>query len=415
MSGSDDLRSQDEKGSDGGEGSSPSHHDHEDHHQHPFNEGSDEVEEGDRSVVYPFISDIKPKEDIPGDIANAEVVGGQEVSVGEIESELKLGESSDQINDNVENVRSFEESLDGYGKSSGVVSDEFLNEAYSKGELYNSQQKAVTSEDITFPVDYNTEEAEGQGGIIKVVSDLKSEKSSDRIDDIVAHVNYASELVGEQEVSAVNIVSGLEHEKSSDRINKRLDYVESALRSSYGNGNSSDTSKVGNLNADNSKDEPDNSKQTAIISEDSADLVDSPPTQISSASDNTSVKETRNLVVEPYADSVKEVTSLSEVKSGDTGSASLVESTVPQEAAVDLAMKKHEDKVFPLPDQHVTTPDLVKSQPKEYSSGVSATAAEKPIPATESTKVADRTNGSETPECSENQVSIWLKVLLDTS
>ncbi|KAK4259447.1 hypothetical protein QN277_005776 [Acacia crassicarpa] len=401
--GSDDLKSQDGKGSDGGEGSSSAYHDHDDH---PFNEGSEEVEEGDQSVAYPSISDIKPMEEVPGDITNAEVVGGQEFSVVKIESDLKSEERSDRVNENVENVRSFKESLDGHGNSSGTASDEFLKKDNSKDELYNSQQKAFTSEGLTYPVDSSTEVAGGHKVIVKIDSGLKSENNSERINDSVADVNYTSELVGEREVSAVKIVSDLEYEESSTRINERVDHIESTKESRYGNGNSSGTSNVESLSENNSKDEPNNSKQMAIISEALAYPVDdSSTTKISLTSENPTVKETSNLVVEPCVNSVKEGSSLSEVKSNDNGSASLEES-VSQVAAVDLAMKKHEDKVFPLPDQNVTIPDMVESPPTDYGSKVSTSVSENPTPVPESTNDAGHAKGSETPECSENKPQV---------
>ncbi|KAI9127417.1 hypothetical protein K1719_001976 [Acacia pycnantha] len=395
--GRDDLKSQDEKGSDGGEGSSPAYHDQDDHHHHPFDEGSEEVQEGDQSVAHPSISDIKPMEEVPADITNAEVVGGQEFNVVKREGDLKSEEHSDRVNESVENVRSFKESLEGHGNSSGTASDEFLNESNSKDELYNSQRKAVTSECLTYPVDSSAEVVGGHKVIVKIDSGLKSGNNSDRINDSVADVNYTSELVREKEVSAVKIVSDLEYEESSDKINERVDHNESTKESRDGNGNSSGTSNVGSLNENNSKDEPNNSKEMAIISEALPYPVDD--------SFQTIVKETSNLVVEPCVNSVKEVASLSEVNSSDNGSASLEES-VSQVAAVDLAMKKHEDKVYPLPDQLVPRPDMVESPPTDYGSKVSTSVSENPTPVPDSTKDAGHAKGSETPECSENKPQV---------
>lgn len=391
--GNDDLKSQDEKGSDGGEGSSPAYHDHDDHH-HPFNEESEEVEEGDRSVTHPSLSDIKSIEEVPSEITNAEAVGGQEDRIVKIESDLKSEESFDRVNDSVEHVKSLKESTDRNGNYSGTLNVESLN------ENHESEQRAVTSEVLTYSVDSSAEVAGGH--VVKIVSDLKSEKSSDRINDSVAYVNFTSELVKEREVSAVKIVSNLEDEESSDKINERVGHVESVKESHYGDGNSNGTSHVESFNENNSNDDPNNSKQMAVIPEDLAYTVNSSSTKNSLTTENVAVRETSNFVVEPDVNSVKEVASLCEVKTSDDGSALLEESTVSQSAAVDLAMKKHEDKVFPSPDQYITTLHVVESPPTEYGSKVSASASENPT-VTLSTPDADPAKGSESPECSENQ------------
>ncbi|KAF7840400.1 protein starmaker-like [Senna tora] len=430
--GNDDLKYQDEKGSDGGEveGGSPAYHDHDDHH-HPFNEGSEEVEEGDPSAAQSSVSDVKSVEEVPADITGAEAVEEQEDIVVQIERDLKSEDISETKIDNIEHIESVEESHYGNGNSGGTSNVESATQSVSDVKLIEEVPGDITGAEA---VDRQEDD------VVKIERDLKSEDISDRTTDSIEHIESVeesrygngnsggtsnvesatqssvsdvksievpdditgAEVVEGQEDDVVKIERDLKSEDVSNRTIDSIKHIESVEESCYGNGNSGGTSNVESHNEHNSKDEPCDSKQEAIPSEDLMDSVHASLTKMSSTTEKAPVEETGNLIVEPSVNSVKAVASMGEVKNSDDGSALLEKSVVSQVAETDLAMKKNEDKVFPLPDQHVRAPNSEEPEQKEYDNKVSTSLSESP--AAESTKDAVHVKNSDRPECSENQV-----------
>lgn len=133
MLGSDDLKSQDEKGSDGGEVSSSTTNDP-DYHHHSCNEGSEEVEQRVPSAAQPSVADINSMKE------------RKEGSVVKIERELKPEESSASNNVSLEYIEFAEESHYGSKKSGGTSNEESLSEKNSEAEPCKSIQGATTSE-----------------------------------------------------------------------------------------------------------------------------------------------------------------------------------------------------------------------------------------------------------------------------
>jgi hypothetical protein len=110
--GENDLKSIDEKGSDGGEGDSPAYRNHDDHNQ--FNEGSEEVEEIEQSTAV-----AKSSEEVRNDdkIDN-KAVGGKE-GIVEIEWDMKSEESCENKDVSVVQIESAKESNYRNGNSVG--------------------------------------------------------------------------------------------------------------------------------------------------------------------------------------------------------------------------------------------------------------------------------------------------------
>ncbi|XP_061362590.1 uncharacterized protein LOC133306302 [Gastrolobium bilobum] len=151
--GNDDLKSQDEKGSDGGEASSPAYDDHDDH-RHPFNDGSKELEERDPSAAQPYASDAKSMEEVPSDVKIDNVFGEKEDSVVMIERDLKSEESSERKNVGLEHIETAKESCYGNGTSNG----ESLTEKNSKDENYNSFEEAIACHELVKSIDSSPSE-----------------------------------------------------------------------------------------------------------------------------------------------------------------------------------------------------------------------------------------------------------------
>ncbi|PON33798.1 hypothetical protein PanWU01x14_349800 [Parasponia andersonii] len=86
--GYDDSKSQDEKGSDGGEVGSPAHQDYHNNH-HPFNEGNEELEEGDPSSVRSVVAEDKSVEKFSSLVEGSQKVGFHVDGGVEIERNLK--------------------------------------------------------------------------------------------------------------------------------------------------------------------------------------------------------------------------------------------------------------------------------------------------------------------------------------
>ncbi|KAI4295367.1 hypothetical protein L6164_035420 [Bauhinia variegata] len=193
--GNDNLKSQDEKGSDGGKVNSPTYHDHDDHH-HPFNEGDEEVEERDPSVAQPFDADVKSAAGVPIDIKNVEVVEGKDDRVVNTERDLRSEESSDSTNVSVEHIASAKESYEGDRNPSSASYDESISGKNSKEELYKSIQEAVASYDM-----------------VESLGSLPAEKT---LITENAPVKGTSNFVVESSIDSVEAVDSLSEVKSND-------------------------------------------------------------------------------------------------------------------------------------------------------------------------------------------------------
>lgn len=276
--GSDELKSQDEKGSDGGEGGSPSHGDHD----LAFNE---DVEEKDPSGAQPSDAASKDLEEVPGD--------------------TKIDESE-----------------------------------------------------------------RGKEGDVLIEWDVKSEEGFGSKDGSVGHVESAKE---------------------------------SDIGNGNGNGNSGSSSDESGT-VKNSKDEFHNSVNETVKFNELVKSMESLHAKMTSTTQNVTVEETGDLVVESSADPVKAAVSVPEVQNIDNKNALLEKTMDSQVEATDLAVEKNEDKEHPSSDQNVRTLNLEEPKPREFDNEVSASVSHSPIP--ESTIGAEHVKDSDTAECSENKPSI---------
>ncbi|KAL9314487.1 hypothetical protein ACSQ67_019939 [Phaseolus vulgaris] len=139
--GNDEVKSQDEKGSDGGEGGSPSHGDHD----LAFNE--EEEEERDPSAAQP--SDAAASKDLEAKIGETE--GGQE-GVVVIEWDVKSEESSESKDVSAGSVESAKESHHGNGKTDSSC-DETGTVKNSKDESHDSINEKVAFDELVKSTD----------------------------------------------------------------------------------------------------------------------------------------------------------------------------------------------------------------------------------------------------------------------
>lgn len=175
--------------------------------------------------------------------------------------------------------------------------------------------------------------------------------------------------------------------------------VESAKESDHGNASSSNGERVA---VKNSNDESLNSKIETVAFDELVKSLDSLHAKMSSVSQNVPAEETCDSVAESSADPVKEVASVPEVQSNDTGNAFLEKSTGCQVEETDLAVKKIEDREYPSTDQNVGALSLEEPKPQEFDNDVSASVSDSPIP--ESTINTEQVKDSDTAESSQNQV-----------
>ncbi|KAL2327458.1 hypothetical protein Fmac_020885 [Flemingia macrophylla] len=182
--------------------------------------------------------------------------------------------------------------------------------------------------------------------------------------------------------------------------NGSIGHAESAKESDNGRGNSGCSSdETGTVK--NSKDESHNSINETVAFDELVKSMESFHTKMASTTQNVTVEETGDLVVESSADPVKAVASVPEVQNIDIENALLEKSTGSQAEAVELAVEKSEDKEHDFSDQNVRPLNLEESKPREFDNEVSASVSDNPIP--ESTIGAEHVNYSDTPECSENK------------
>ncbi|XP_057417104.1 uncharacterized protein LOC130711483 [Lotus japonicus] len=146
--GDDELKSLDEKGSDGGESGSPAHHEHGDH-DHPFNDGSEEVEEVDLSAAQQFATEANSVEEVSDDVKIDEVLVEKEDSVVVIERDLQSEEISERRNESFEHGETAKESPYYEDQKNGVTSNgESLAEENSKDDDNHSFEEEIACHEL---------------------------------------------------------------------------------------------------------------------------------------------------------------------------------------------------------------------------------------------------------------------------
>ncbi|KAL5100800.1 hypothetical protein RYX36_005127 [Vicia faba] len=343
--GENELKSIDEKGSDGGEVDSPRDHD-EDHNQ--FNEGSDEVEE-----VEPLVAVVKSTEEVRNDSKVDEAEGGKE-GVDVIEWDMKSDESSE--NKDVRVVR--------------IESDEGLNNG--------SGNSGVTSNDVI------------ETGTAK---NLKDEPYNDSVKETVAFDEEAVNSVKEGVVET-GTAKNLKDESYNDNISVKetAAFDEEAVNSVKEGVNSAAESSAGSVNVVNSVSE--------VQSEDTGNGLLEKSLGFQGGEADLDAKRNEDKVHVLPDENVKTSSLEEPVTREFDGKVS--SSPVSQGAETDLAGKRIEDKVHVLPYDNVQTSSLEEPETKEFDGKVSSSPVSQ-SPITESTNGAERVKDSNTAECSENQ------------
>ncbi|XP_061347374.1 uncharacterized protein LOC133292904 [Gastrolobium bilobum] len=241
--------------------------------------------------------------------------------------------------------------------------DHSFNEEMESTDQFSAQSSANVAKSLEeLPSDIKIDEAEGgKEGRVVIEADLKSEESGESKDASVVHVVSAKEL-------------------------------------DYGNGNSS-SSNAGTITVKNSKDEPYYSvKETVEFDVTLNNSKDEP---------NYSVKEpfAFDELIKAIESTLDEMTNenapVKETGNSVAGNDLLEKSVGSQVGATDLAMKKNEDRVYPFSDENDRKSGLEEPKPKEIDNKVPESVSHSHIP--ESTNGAEHVNGSDTPECSENE------------
>ncbi|RDX63809.1 hypothetical protein CR513_57717 [Mucuna pruriens] len=148
-----DLKSQDEKGSDGGESNSPAFHEHVDDHHHPFTDGSGELEERDPSAAQLRASDSESLEEVPSDVKIDQVLGGKEDSVVLVERGLESEESSESKNVSFEHTETAKELYYENRNGGDTSKGESLTEKNSEDGNCNSVEEAIASHELVKSID----------------------------------------------------------------------------------------------------------------------------------------------------------------------------------------------------------------------------------------------------------------------
>ncbi|CAJ1975630.1 unnamed protein product [Sphenostylis stenocarpa] len=170
LQGNDEVKSQDEKGSDGG---SPSHEDHD----LAFNE---EEEDGDPSAAQPSdAASSKNLEEVPGDAKIGETEGGKE-GVIVIEWDGKSEEGSESKDVSAGHVESVKESHHGNGKSDSP-SDESGTVKNSKDKSHDSINETVAFEELVESMDslHAKMTSFTQNVLVEETADLVAEPSTE--------------------------------------------------------------------------------------------------------------------------------------------------------------------------------------------------------------------------------------------
>ncbi|CAJ2633461.1 uncharacterized protein LOC123884107 [Trifolium pratense] len=174
--GENELKSIDEKGSDGGEGDSPAYRNHDDHNQ--FNEGSEEVEEIEQSAAV-----AKSSEEVRNDDKIDDKVEGGKEGVVEIEWDMKSEESCENKDVSVVQIESAKESDYRNGNSVGS------NDVTETGAAKNLKDESS----------YNN-----------------SVKDTDAFDEVVDSVKESVNSVTESSADSVNAVTSVSERQSGD-------------------------------------------------------------------------------------------------------------------------------------------------------------------------------------------------------
>ncbi|CAL0329893.1 unnamed protein product [Lupinus luteus] len=381
LQGNDELKSQDEIGSDGGEVSSPRDHDHGNDHQNPFNEGSEEAEKRDLPASQPIASDAKSTEEIPSDTQIDKILGQKEDSVVLIEGDMKSEESDVSF----EHIETAKESCYGNENGGGTSKDESVTNN-PKDEDYNIIGEAIVCHELVKSIDSPSSD------VTSIAENAPVEETGN---------SAVESSVTSKEDSVVLVEGDMKSEESSESKDVNFEHIETAKESCYGNENGSGTSNDESITKNNPKDEDYNSIEEAIVCHELVKSIDSPPSDVTSIAENAPVEETGNSVAESSVYSVKAVASLSVAENDDNGSVLVENTVVPSVGVTDLAMKINEDRVYPLIDENARTSNLKEPKPKESDSKVITSLSASPI--TKSFNGAEHIKESETPECSQNQ------------
>ncbi|XP_027330793.1 uncharacterized protein LOC113846565 [Abrus precatorius] len=185
--GNDELKSQDEKGSDVGEGGSPAHGDHD----HPFDEGNEEVEEREPSVAQSSAAASKDLDEVPIDAAKIDETEGGKEGVVVIEWDVKSEESC-------EGKDVAKESDHGNGNFGSSI-DEIVNVKSTMEESHNSTKETVAFDELDKSIDS---------------SHAKMTLIAEN-----APVEEAGNLVAESSVDSVKAAASISEVKNSDTEN----------------------------------------------------------------------------------------------------------------------------------------------------------------------------------------------------
>ncbi|CAK8534545.1 unnamed protein product [Lathyrus sativus] len=398
--GENELKSIDEKGSDGGEGDSPRNHD-EDHNQ--FNEGSDEVEE-----IEPLAAGVKSEEEVQKDSKVDEGEGGKE-SVDVIEWDMKSDESSENKDVSVVRIKS-DEGLNNGSRNSGGSNEviETGTGKNAKDESYDNSVKetaAFDKEPVSLVKGSVNSAAESSAGSVNGVNSVSEMQSGD------AGNNLLEKSLGSQGAE-----TDLAVKRNEDKVRvlpdenvKTLSLEEPEPREFDGKVSSSPASQGAETDLAVKRNEdkvhvlPDENVKTLSLEEPEPREFDgkvssSPASQ--GAETDLAVKRIEDKAHVLPDENVK-TSSLGEHETREFED-KVSSSPVSQGVETDLTVKRNEDKVHILPDENVKTLIIEESETREFDGKVSSSPVSQG-PITESTNGVERVKDSNTAECSENQ------------
>ncbi|KAJ7968840.1 Cell wall integrity and stress response component 4 like [Quillaja saponaria] len=205
--GNDDLRFQNEKGSDGSEVDSPAHQDHH-NHQHPFNEGNKELEERDPAATPSLVTAEKSMEEVTSIVEGAHTVGVEDDGVVNIGRDFKSDETSGIKEVNIEQVESNKESHLGDDRSSSSSSDDesLLSEKKSKEE-YNSVPVAIIPDNLVKTVDSSSAKVD------LITENMPVEETVNSVTNVSSVVDSVMPVVSESKVTT-HVTGSVSIEKS---------------------------------------------------------------------------------------------------------------------------------------------------------------------------------------------------------
>ncbi|KAI5441021.1 uncharacterized protein LOC127078241 [Lathyrus oleraceus] len=401
--GENELKSIDEKGSDGGEGDSPRNQD-EDHNQ--FNEGSDEVEEIEPSAV-----GVKSEEEVRKDSKVEEGEGGKE-GVDVIEWDMKSDESSENKDVSVVRVEAAEELNNGSGNSGGTSNDvvETGTAKHLKDESYNNndsvKETAVSDEEavnsIKGSVNSAAESSAGSVNVVNSVSEIQSgDTGNNLLEKPLGSQGVETDLAVKTNGDKVHVLPDENVKASSLEEHETREFDGKVSSSPVSQGVETDI--VVNRNEDKVHVLPDENVETSSLEEPETREFDGKVSSslVSQGVETDIVVKTNEDKVHVLTDENVKTSSLEEPETREFDG-KVSSSPVSQGAETDLTVKRNEDKVHNLPDENVKTSILEESETREFDGKVSSSPVSQG-PITESSNGVERFKDSNTAECSENQ------------